>query len=144
MRVGVEIGVLGPARAGVARYVWNMVREMMRAAPEVEFVFYAGWPTEIPLPPGNWRLREPAGRFRRVFELWVQEDLPRLLAADGIDVFWGQGFVMPSRRFGRCLRVLTVHDLTSKLFPQSMELHTRLSYGALLPTAARAADRVVV
>lgn len=144
MRVGVEVGVLGPARAGVARYVWNMIQEIMTEARDIEFVFYAPWPVDIPLSAGKWRLREPAGRFRRIFELWVQHDLPRLLADDGIDVFWGQGYVMPCHSFGRCARLLTIHDLTSKVLPESMELHTRLSYGALLSKAARTADRVVV
>lgn len=142
-RIGIEVGILGPAKAGVARYLWNMVRELMLLAPEVEILFYSAWPVEIPLAPGNWRLRESHGISRRVFQLWVQTGLPRLLAADRVDVFWGQGYAVPQRGTGGCARVLTVHDLTPMLFPNSMERRTRMSYGLFMPGAARSADAVV-
>ncbi|MBM3314724.1 glycosyltransferase family 4 protein, partial [candidate division WOR-3 bacterium] len=119
-RVGVEVGYIGPARAGVARYFWNLLGELVSANPGTEFLLYSAWPVEIPLARGNWRRRVQTGIKGLPFELWIQHDLPRMLAEDRVEAFWGQGYVMPQRAFGRCARILTLYDLVPVLFPSFM------------------------
>lgn len=143
IRVGVEVGFMGDAKAGVARYTWNLLREMLQLASGVEFRFYSPRPVEIPLPTGNWQQYAEPGFARLPFELWMQRVLPRLLSRDRVDVFWGQGYTMPARARWPRRRILTIHDLTAAIFPQTMEFRTRLTYSLLLRRAARRADVVV-
>ncbi|MEO0073535.1 MAG: glycosyltransferase family 1 protein [candidate division WOR-3 bacterium] len=143
VRIGVEVGFIGDARAGVARYTWNLLREMLQLTSGVEFRFYSPRPVEIPLSPGGWQQCTEPELARLPLGLWTQWALPRVLFRDRVDVFWGQGYTMPGRFCWPRRRVLTVHDLTAAVCPETMETRTRLTYSLLLSRAVRNADVVV-
>ncbi|MEO0073537.1 MAG: glycosyltransferase family 1 protein [candidate division WOR-3 bacterium] len=143
MRVGVEVVMLSAPRAGVARYLVNMLSWMMRINPGIEFVLYSPGPVELMLPEGRWRLHADRNRQGRVANLWVQCRLPQLLAADRVSIFWGQNHFLPLRLQHHCRRILTVHDITALLFPQTMHPRSRLGAAVFLRKAVKLADRVV-
>jgi len=143
MLIGVDAGAFGDIRAGVARYLREMLREMMLASIDDDFVLYATTPIEVPLPPGRWRVRLLGPNRSFVPGHWLRDTIPRAIAEDRIDVFWGQNAVMPLRVLVPCRRVLTIHDLTGLVFPRAMKLRNRLFWRTNLQGAARAADAIV-
>jgi glycosyltransferase involved in cell wall biosynthesis len=72
--------------------------------------------------------------------LWLQIRCPALLRRNRVDVFHGANFLAPL--FAPCPTVLTVHDLSSHIFPN---MHTRRNnlVQRLLPAAIRRAALVI-
>jgi glycosyltransferase involved in cell wall biosynthesis len=73
--------------------------------------------------------------------LFEQVGLPRRLRAGGADLVHGPDSFLPLIR--GCPGVLTVHDLAFDALPGDMAPRTQLKYRALVPRAARSAERVI-
>jgi glycosyltransferase involved in cell wall biosynthesis len=143
MRIGVDVGGLGPTRSGVARYLWEMLAGIMAAAPATDLVLYAQRPVDVPLPRGSWRFCRDVGSGRMPHVLWLQHRCPQLMAEDAVDVFWGQNYMLPLDVRHRCHRLLTVHDVTAVLFPRTMSRMSRLISRAYYRRVIEAADCVL-
>lgn len=143
MRIGVDVCAFADRGAGVARYLREMLREMMTISPSDEFVFYSHAPIEVLLPAGRWRTRVPSRRRLLSPGHWLRDTVPRAIADDGVDVFWGQNVMMPLRLRRPCRRVLTVHDVTGLVCPGTMRPRHRLSWMFNFHAAVRVADAVV-
>jgi glycosyltransferase involved in cell wall biosynthesis len=87
--------------------------------------------------PSNMQVIEEA---HSVGNLWLQIQCPRLLRRLGADIFHGPNFLAPL--FAPCPTVLTIHDLSSFLFPKLHTVRNNLVQ-RLLPAAIRRAARVV-
>jgi len=142
MLIGVDASAFVDAGAGVARYLREMLREMMVISLD-DFVLYSPVPIEVSLPRGRWRACVPRRCRRSIPGHWLRETIPRAIADDGIDVFWGQNAMLPLRLRRPCRRVLTVHDVTGLVCPWSMRLRHRLSWMFNFKAAIRAADLIV-
>lgn len=116
---------------------------MMTVAPEVEIVLYGQHPTEVPLSHGSWRVCLDTRSGWMPYPLWLQRRCPSLLAADGIDVFWGQNQMLPLKLRGSCFRILTIHDVTAVLFPRTMTLAGRATSRLYFRRAVRVADCIL-
>ncbi|MBN2464191.1 glycosyltransferase family 4 protein [candidate division WOR-3 bacterium] len=128
----------------MARYLQDTLIEMMAASPKDDFVLYAPAPIDVPLPQGKWRVCIPRKRPGSLPGHWLRDTVPRVIAEDGIDVFWGQNTVMPLRLRRPCRRVLTVHDVTALVYPHTMQFRHRLSWALNFRAAVRAADAIVI
>ncbi|HVS02721.1 MAG TPA: glycosyltransferase family 1 protein [Thermoanaerobaculia bacterium] len=73
--------------------------------------------------------------------LWQQLALPRRLARGDIDLLWSPLQTLPLA--GRTPAVVTVHDLTALLLPETHRLEVRLSQAPFLERSLRRARRVV-
>jgi glycosyltransferase involved in cell wall biosynthesis len=120
-----------------------MVAAMMGDAPDVEFVFYAPWPVHLGPGSRDFRIRIPERRCCAVPGFWVRRVLPSMIANDRIDVFWGQNNTLPLVLRRPCYRILTIHDLTAVIFPQTMRFRHRVSAKLNLRRAVCSADKVV-
>ncbi len=143
VRVGVDVCAFADLGAGVARYLREMLVEMMAVSPNDEFVLYSPAPIKVPLPAGRWRVHIPSRRRSLFPGHWLRDTVPRAIADDGVDVFWGQNAMMPLRLRRPCRRVLTVHDVTGFVCPSTMRPRHRLSWMFNFHAAVRAADAVV-
>jgi len=143
MRIGVDAIALDAAGAGVSRYVREILVAMMAGSPDDEFVLYSWQPIHVPVASGNWRTR--VGRAARYSApgRWLRDTLPRMVAEDNVDVFWGQNTVVPLRLLRPCRRVLTVHDVSGFVVPYTMELAGRTSWHFDFRAAIRAADATI-
>jgi len=144
MRIGVDAIPFQAKKAGVARYLGNMLCHMRELAPDVEYVLYAL--DDVQPPKGiedlEVRIEHRKGLYRRA-QYWLRRTLPRWLAEDGIDAFWGQNITMPLLLRRPCVRVLTVHDLTAFVCPGSMAVKNWLQSRLVFRQAASVSDCVV-
>jgi glycosyltransferase involved in cell wall biosynthesis len=143
LRIGVEATAYNRFRTGIARYLDCMISEMMSLDPATEFVFYAPRHADISLANGRWRLREGSGSLSAISNLWVQAQVPKWIADDRLDVFWGQNHMLPLRLRGPCFRLLTVHDVAPFACPSTLKLRSMLTRRFFSIRACRAADVVV-
>jgi len=143
MRIGVDAVALGAPGAGVSRYVLEILTGFMANSPGDDFVLYSWRPIHMPVVGRNWRTRVArAGRWSAPGS-WLRDTLPRMVAEDDIDVFWGQNTVMPLRLIRPCRRVLTVHDVTGFVVPRTMEFAGRLYWNLDFRVAVRSADAII-
>jgi glycosyltransferase involved in cell wall biosynthesis len=78
------------------------------------------------------------------YAVWARRRLPRLLADDLIDVFWGQNQIPVRGSTHRFRLVMTVHDVTPFVCPSTMSFRGRLALRAGLGNALREADCLLV
>lgn len=120
MRVGLDIRYVSHGlTGGVRTYVYNLARELPRAAPEVEFFYYADTkaPLELRDLPPNVTIRRLPWRFR-LSTVANDTRIATWMARDTVRVAHFPGNYGPSGPFKL---VVTVHDALN-LFPMREHL----------------------
>jgi glycosyltransferase involved in cell wall biosynthesis len=129
-----DADVLGRNRTGEETYLRNLLRELPRAAPDLQFAAVTRRPELVP--DGVEAIALPA----RSQELRMAWSLPRLLRRLRPELAHFQhalplGFRGPA--------VLTLHDLHFEREPGVMGLADRLTFKAVVPRSARRAVQVI-
>ncbi|MEO0086106.1 MAG: glycosyltransferase family 1 protein [candidate division WOR-3 bacterium] len=143
MHLGIDAAAFRIPSAGIARYTLNITTSLAELIPDLEVSFYSPGPIRAELPDPAWRTRVANSRFGQPVAWWLHKTLPEQLAEDRVDVFWGHNHELPLRLRTRCWRMLTLHDLTSMVFPHLMPLGARLAARLFLRRAVAAADLVL-
>ena len=145
--VGLNLIFLVPGRTGgmevYARELLGAIAGL--APPDTRFVTFVN--REAEHEPGPWRelgrtIVVPVHATRRTE--WVraeQQLLPRLAAREHVDLLHSLGSTAPG--WGRFRRVVTVHDLIYRRFPQAHGGLLALGMRVLVPLAVRRSDRVI-
>ena len=146
MLFGLDAIPLTEPRTGVGHYTLELARALCGEAPgdTFELAYPARYP-EIDLaeggralPPNLSLARVPVGPLGR---RWWAAGLPRYAARRRFDLFHGTNFEAPL--WGAAARVVTVHDLSLLLLPETHEPRRVGRARRRLPLMARAADAVV-
>ncbi len=136
MRIGIDAYPLSVRAGGIRRYTENLLQGLSRIDGENEYLL----------------CRTRQGMKRRDFGPsfdWDEQTLPMkhwveqlwlLGESRGVDLFHGTNYFAP--HFDRHPTVLTVHDLTVHLFPESHPLKRRLRH-RLLPSLCRRSARII-
>lgn len=144
MRVGIDAQMLCRSITGIERYAFEVIQELTRLRPDVEFFLYAPLPIKAELTrTPNLTIRHSNVKFRGAGTLWAQTTLPRWAASDGLDVFWCPTHRLPRFLDKKIARVVTIHDLVWKYAGETMHPLNRLAEHLLMPDAIKLADRVV-
>jgi alpha-1,3-rhamnosyl/mannosyltransferase len=131
----IDADVLGRQRTGDETHVSNLLRELPGVAPDLRF----GAVTRRPdLVPAGIEPIELAARFQ---ETRMAVSLPRLLRRLRPELVHCQ-HALPLGWAGRS--VVTLHDLSFEGGDSAMGRRDRLTFRAVVPRAARRADRVLV
>ena len=125
MRVGLDGSSLCGPLTGVGHYTFELARALAVNYPSDQFELVSPKPFHPQFVEQSSRDRlpnldfiNPASSTRR--RRWWSLDLPRYLKRAGLDLFHGTNYEIPLWRRRRT--VVTVHDLSSLLYPQ---LHRR-------------------
>lgn len=138
MRIGIDAGPLAVRFGGIRRYTERLVCALARVDDRNEYVLYA--PAECRgrervAPHVEWEVSALPLKVKG----WL--DLVHLPGADGtLDLFHGTNYAAPL--LARVPSVLTVHDLTVHLFPESHPRLRRLRH-KLLPRLCRRSARII-
>ncbi len=153
LRVGVDIRPFYEPLTGIGWYLYHLLHEMAKH-DDVELLLFGdarvtdlGPHLHADVPPGaricwfDWRGHGRIGRAERAltaaaYVLWM-----KLLDCD---VMFGANYFLP-RLLGAIARrrVVTVHDLTYKRFPELLQKETLHSLGRHMPGELAAADAVI-
>ncbi|HEX8352787.1 MAG TPA: glycosyltransferase family 1 protein [Pyrinomonadaceae bacterium] len=145
MLFGLDAIPLTQPRAGVGHYTFELARALALAAPGDEFELaypssYAPLDLEASedLPPN---LREARVRVGALGRRWWSAGLPRYAGRRGLRLFHGTNYDVPL--WGGAARVVTVHDLSQFVHPETHERHSVRRARRRLPLMARAAGAVI-
>ncbi|HEY7063234.1 MAG TPA: glycosyltransferase family 1 protein [Chloroflexota bacterium] len=147
MRIAIDYTAAVNQRAGIGRFVRNLVDSLVALDTDDQFVLLHAAPNpgaevRLPVAPNVWgsEFRFPE---RWLTILWhrLRVPLPVEWATGPIDLFHAPDFVLPPVR--RARRVLTVHDLAFLLYPECADARLREYLMGVVPRSVRAADFVV-
>lgn len=147
MRIGLDGLPLTAPKTGVGHYTYELALALAAIAPSSSFelAYPSSAPSvavvdnQKPLPANLTVERVSVDLLRKH---WWSFGLPRYIRQQRIELFHGTNFDVPLRR--RCATVLTIHDLSQLLHP---ETHPRRSVNRArrrLPLMTRTADAIIV
>lgn len=148
-RIGIDARFIVQPRRGIGTYSLALMRELVAAAQDREFVLYIDRPDSEGLLPNGPHVAVRQLDMRS-YPLWEQFALPAACSRDRIDLLHCLGNTAPLRGLGRCRLVLSLMDVmflqSNELIPMPTSAYQRLgrSYRAFVsPRAARNAARVL-
>ena len=139
--VGVDARELSGRPTGTGRYLRSLLRHWRDGGDRL-VLYFDGPPPDDPV------LRHPALRPRAVGSggsrglVWQQRMLPRVAAADGLDVFFAPAYTCPWRL--PVPRVTTIHDLSFFAHPQDFTLRDAFRRRLTVAVSARVSARILV
>ena len=145
MRIGLDGIPLAAPRTGIGHYSYELARSLARVAPADEFQLVSPVPfaalsrEEIASLPTNLRVvsTEARGLKRR----WWTIGAPLYVNQSALDLFHGTNYCVPL--WNRCRTVVTIHDLTLFLYPETFQQHVLRRARRRLPVMARAATVII-
>src|SRR5438874_870135 len=145
MLIGLDAVPLTEPLAGVGHYTLELARALARAAPsdEYELAYPSSYPPvdlsgAPPLPANLKTARAQVGALGR---RWFAAGLTRYAGRRGLSLFHGTNYEVPL--WGDCAKVVTVHDLSLLLRPETHEKERVRRARRRLPLMLRAADAVI-
>ncbi|MDQ3755506.1 MAG: glycosyltransferase, partial [Acidobacteriota bacterium] len=143
--IGLDGIPLATPRTGIGHYSYELARSLALVAPAHEFQLVSPSPfaalsrEEIASLPTNLRVvcREARGLKRR----WWTIGSPLYVDRFALDLFHGTNYCVPL--WNRCRTVVTIHDLTLFLYPETFQQHVLRRARRRLPIMARAATMIV-
>jgi glycosyltransferase involved in cell wall biosynthesis len=122
MKIAIDMSLAQGAPAGIGRYSASLTQALKVIDPNDKYVLY-----QKPL------------IFQRA--LWLQTWVPIKLLADKADLFHATNLIAPL--FATCPVVVTIHDLSSLLYPETHSLAHRI-HMSLIPASAKKARKIIV
>ncbi len=144
-RVALNAHLLSPEagyrNAGVSQYIQALLRTLPETGADLEFTAYVGAAVADPFP--GWQVRRSrlsgTRPLWRIF--WEQALQPAAIRRERADLLHVPVNVGPLAR--PCPLVVTVHDLSFALYPETFRPLQRLYQAVLARWTARHADRVI-
>ncbi len=143
MRIALDGLPLSRELTGIGHYTLELGRHLAENKPDDHVSIIS---SRLFLPtvtstsvPSNLKLLRPS--LNPVIRFWWKFGLPKFLSRNGIEVFHGTNFQLPSRP--GCATVLTIHDLSPLLYPETHEARNVLRSKRSLPLAAQTATVII-
>jgi glycosyltransferase involved in cell wall biosynthesis len=144
LNIAVDARPLVLPHSGIGRYTENLLREFASQQSHHRIFLYSDRPFELAFPlPAHWKLRAGGVRSRGLGTAFAQLFFPVWALKDGIDVFWSPRHQLPVLLLARIRKVLTIHDVVWKRFPETMMPGGNIVESLLTPLSLRIADRVI-
>jgi glycosyltransferase involved in cell wall biosynthesis len=147
VRVGLNLVYLVPGEVGgMEVYARELIPALVRERPDLDLVAFIGREA-AEAGDGPWGELIPAvtvpvrSRNRVEWVLGEQRHLPRLAAREGVQLVHSLASTAPA--WGPFRRVVTIHDLIYRAFPEAHFGLRSLGMRALVPLAARRSHRVL-
>lgn len=148
MRIGLDGLPLTSVKTGVGHYTFELACALANIEPSSQFeiIYPSTYPTislvqdgqGVPFP-NNLKLERarvgPLGRH------WWSVGLPRYVRRRKVELFHGTNYDVPLWR--QCATVLTIHDLSHLLHPETHENRSVQRARRRLPTMVRTADAII-
>jgi glycosyltransferase involved in cell wall biosynthesis len=147
MLIGIDGIPLKDIKTGVGHYTFELARSLALASPKDQLEIISPFPflpanqseqAQQALPPN---LRAMQVRVNVLARNWWTVGLPRYIKRRSLDLFHGTNYDIPLWK--RCPTVLTIHDLSPFLYPETHEARHVRRARRRLPLMARIATQIV-
>jgi glycosyltransferase involved in cell wall biosynthesis len=144
MRISIDATGLGSPRTGTAVYVSEILSIWNQLELDYEILIFtsrkAMWHfDDLGLDSRFTFIIAPDNRVLRV--LWQHSIMSWHISRSKVDVHWGTAFILPA--FCTCPAVVTIHDMTYQLFPDTHEWFKRFYFPVMIGRAVRQARTVI-
>jgi glycosyltransferase involved in cell wall biosynthesis len=144
MRFGLDGLSLCRKKTGIGHYTFELARSLAKIVPDHEFEIVSPSPVfidaaELPVPTNLQLVNAGLKGLRR--RGWWSLDLPLYCRRASFALFHGTNFELPY--WNTCPTVLTIHDLSLLLYPETHEKHLVRRARLKLPLAARKATAII-
>ena len=142
MIIGIDGAPLSQIKTGVGHYTFEIARGVASAEPQENFrvishlQFADGFEDT---PPNLEFVQAPVNAFTKH---WWTIGLPRYIRQNSIELFHGTNYDIPV--WGGCATVLSIHDLSALLYPETHVARRVWRTRRRLPLMARKATRIIV
>ena len=153
MRIGVDIRPFYEPLTGIGWYLYHLLHEIAKRDDVELFLFGDARVTDlgpslhVDIPPGAhvcWFDLRGRGRISRIQRAITAAAYVLWMALIDCDVMFGANYFLP-RLLGAIARrrVITIHDLTYKRFPNLLQKETLHNLNAHMPREIAAADAII-
>ncbi len=139
MRVGIEGRTLQGERYGVARYLVNLLRNLVELEGDDEYFVYLS-NSITPLDFSSPRLRLEVLRHAPGLA-WRHIRLPLAMRLDKVDLHYSPSYFLPLVKV--CPSVVVVHDITFKVQPEWFAADRRFLFDSIFWREVKQAERIV-
>ncbi len=130
--------------SGMGRYLGDLLHEFASDRVPHRFFLYSARPFQLRFPlPEHWKIRIGSLRCRGSHMAIRHFFFPVWSLKDRIDVFWSPCHQLPLFLPPCSRKVLTVHDVAWKRFPETVSRRYLVYESLLLPASLRIADQVI-
>jgi glycosyltransferase involved in cell wall biosynthesis len=138
MRIGLDGIPLASPKTGVGHYTLELARALAKLAPNDEFELLSPvrFISSLEHPPSNLRQVEAARR-----RFWFIAGLPLYIRRHSVALFHGTNYEIPW--WNECPAILSIHDLSLLLHPETHESRLVRRARYRLPLMARWATRII-
>jgi glycosyltransferase involved in cell wall biosynthesis len=142
MRIGIDGIPLATPKTGIGHYTFELAQSLAKLVPKGTFELVAPVPLEL-MPdattPANLHVvHAPTGTLRR---RWWTIGLPLYVREHSVRLFHGTNYNVPL--WQRCPTIVTIHDLSLLLHPETHREDLVLRARRRLPTMTRIATRII-
>lgn len=148
MRIGIDGLPLTAPKTGVGHYTFELARALARLEPanQFEILYPSTYPTISTVDGSNEasvpeNLKLERVRVGLLGRHWWSTGLPRYIKRAGLELFHGTNFDIPLWR--RSATVLTIHDLSQLIHPETHPQRSVRRARRRLPLMARTADVII-
>jgi glycosyltransferase involved in cell wall biosynthesis len=141
MRIGIDAYPLVHL-GGISRYVTSLLKEIILIDTKNEYFLYLPSKAQCPVKGKNINLRFTGSFFGKSATLWMQQQAKKALLKDKIDIFWGAQGILPLNLPSSIKTVLTVYDLTWKLYPQVLNWDNTIIFNLFFAKSLTCAGQV--
>jgi glycosyltransferase involved in cell wall biosynthesis len=150
LRIGVDARPLAAPRTGIGRYLQSLLSRMIaissadkRAA--IQWYLYSDRPIDDDFAATeNIVVRDYPAGAGKILMLWrTQIGFSLRARQDELDVFWSPRHHLPLLLGRRVRKILTIHDLVWKYYPQTMQRSGLWLERILMPLSIRLADHIL-
>jgi glycosyltransferase involved in cell wall biosynthesis len=144
LKIGIDARPLARGQAGISRVAYSTVRELERLDDHNQYYLYCNRHFDLPFENPRWQKTVQPLYSLLPGSLWLQSRaFARAARNDGLDVFWGTSFILPAGLPKATRKVLTIHDLVWRRYPQSMSWYNRMLSRAYTERSISRADVIV-
>ena len=142
MKLGIDAQHLSHALTGIGRYTWEMIKQLSLQPIEIVAYLPSKPVVDIALTPQvHFNISNFSSNIGRT--LWAQTILPWQANQDQLDAFWSPAHRLPFLLNRSVNSVVTIHDLTWKIVPQTMKRSTYWLERICMPYALKTSHVIV-
>ena len=144
MKIGIYARALSGQSTGIGTYLRGLVELLPVIAPEHDYFLYSNVEVSFPFnsPPFHTYIDRSFGWVPSA--AWLLARGGTLCRRDQLDVFWGTNVLLPRNIPSRVRKVVTVHDIVWRRFPETMRRRGFLMAKVMAENSIRRADVVTV
>jgi len=143
MKIGVDARPLSYDLTGIGVYVTHLLEALQEIDDQNYYFLVSNGPINLKLKNRRWTKVEGRTTRRLLSTLWMQIRTPLIAAENNINIFWSPRHHLPLLLPARIKTVVTIHDITHRLFPSTMALPNLIVEKLLMGHSLKRADYVI-